>query len=127
MIFKVLSYLIAVGAPFFIIDIEAEFFKIQPARGGEVGEELVIQGSHMVSHTRCPAESDPVKKWSESRAAAPKGRCPVEHSGEFRDVRPSVCPETLRLRPKSGQNQGIGGQNLQMKRWNKVNALGRGI
>ena len=29
-------------------------------------------------------------------AAAPKGRCPVEHRGEFRDfcpsVRPSVCP-----------------------------------
>ena len=26
------------------------------------GEELVIQGSHMVSGTQCPAESDPVKK-----------------------------------------------------------------
>ena len=26
-------------------------------------------------------------------AAAPKGRCPVEHRGEFRDVRPFVCPE----------------------------------
>ena len=45
--------------------------------------QLVIQGSHMVSGTRCPAGSDPVKKWSESRAAAPKGRCPVEHRGEF--------------------------------------------
>ena len=49
----------------------------------EEEEELVIQGSHMVSGTRCPAGSDPVKKWSESRAAAPKGRCPVEHRGEF--------------------------------------------
>ena len=45
--------------------------------------ELVIQGSHMVSGTRCPAWSDQLKKWSESRAAAPKGRCPVEHRGEF--------------------------------------------
>ena len=35
----------------------------------------------MVSGTRCPAGSDPVKKWSESRAAAPKGRCPVEQGG----------------------------------------------
>ena len=26
--------------------------------------KLVIQGSHMVSGTRCPAWSDPVKKWS---------------------------------------------------------------
>ena len=39
--------------------------------------QLVIKGSHMVSGTRCPARSDPVKKWSESRAAAPKGQCPV--------------------------------------------------
>ena len=46
----------------------------------------------MVSGTRCPAGSDPVMKWSESRAAAPKGRCPVEHRGEFPDVRPSVRP-----------------------------------
>ena len=43
----------------------------------------VIQGSHRVSGTRCPAGSDSVKKWSESRAAAPKGRCPVGHRGEF--------------------------------------------
>ena len=48
--------------------------------------KLVIQGSHMVSGTRCPAWSDQVKKWRESRAAAPKGRCPVGHRGEFRDV-----------------------------------------
>ena len=47
----------------------------------------------MVSDTRCPAGSDPVKRWSESRAAAPKGRCPVEHRGEFRDIRPYVGPE----------------------------------
>ena len=32
--------------------------------------QLVIQGLHMVSGTRCPAVSDPVRKWSESRAAA---------------------------------------------------------
>ena len=37
-------------------------------------KELVIQGSHMVSGTRCPAGSDSVNKWSESRAAAPKGK-----------------------------------------------------
>ena len=46
-------------------------------------KELVIEGSHMVSGTQCPARSDQLKKWSESRAAAPKGRCPVEHRGEF--------------------------------------------
>ena len=46
----------------------------------------------MVSGTRCPAGSDPEKKWSESRAAAPKDRCPVEHRGEFQDVRPSIRP-----------------------------------
>ena len=37
----------------------------------------------MVSGTRCPAWSDQQKKWNESRAAAPKSRCPVEHRGEF--------------------------------------------
>ena len=26
-------------------------------------------------------------------AAAPKGRCPVEHRGEFRDIRPTVYPK----------------------------------
>ena len=55
--------------------------------------KLVIQGSHMVSGTRCPAGKDAVKKGSESRAVVLKGQCPVEHMGEFRDVRPSVCPE----------------------------------
>ena len=35
--------------------------------------EQVIQGSHMFSGTRCPAGCDPVKRWSKSRAAAPKG------------------------------------------------------
>ena len=52
-------------------------------------KELVIQGLHMVSGTRCPAWSDQLKKWSESRAAAPKGRCPVGHRGEFPYVHPS--------------------------------------
>ena len=56
-------------------------------------KQLVIQGSHMVSGTRRPAGSDPVKRWSESRAVALKSQCPVEHRGEFRDVRPSVHPE----------------------------------
>ena len=46
----------------------------------------------MVSGTRCPAWSDQLKKWSGSRAAAPKGRCPVGHRGEFPDVRPSFRP-----------------------------------
>ena len=48
--------------------------------------KLVIRGSHMVSGTRCPAWNNAVKKWSESRAAAPKERYPVEHRGEFLDV-----------------------------------------
>ena len=48
--------------------------------------QLVIQGSHMVSGSRCPAGSDPVENWSESWAAASKGRCPVEHKGEFQNV-----------------------------------------
>ena len=30
--------------------------------------------------------SDQLKKWSESRAAAKKGQCPIEHRGEFPDV-----------------------------------------
>ena len=41
--------------------------------------KLVIQGSHMVSGTRCPAWSNKLQKWSESRAAAPKGRCREGH------------------------------------------------
>ena len=53
-------------------------------------KKLVIQGSHMVSGTRCPAGSDPVKKWSESRAAAPKGQCPVEHRGNFHTSRGGI-------------------------------------
>ena len=70
----------------------------------------------MVSGTRCPAWSDQLKKWSESRAAAPKGRCPVGHRGEFPDVPPSVRlsvlpsvppgwpsrPHILTLRPDLG-------------------------
>ena len=40
----------------------------------------------MVSGTRCPAWSDQVKKWIESRAGAPKGECPVGHRGEFSDI-----------------------------------------
>ena len=48
--------------------------------------KLVIQGSHMVSGTRCPAWSDPVKKWSVSEVAALKGHGPVEHRSKFPDV-----------------------------------------
>ena len=40
----------------------------------------------MVTGTQCPALSDQLKKWSESRAAAKKGQCPIEHRGEFPDV-----------------------------------------
>ena len=36
-------------------------------------QELVIQGSHKDSGTRCPAWGDEVKEWSKSRAVAPKG------------------------------------------------------
>ena len=42
----------------------------------------------MVSGIQCPAGSAPVKRWSESRAAAPKGQCPVEHRGERAFLRP---------------------------------------
>ena len=48
-----------------------------------ISAKQVIQGLHMVSGTRCPAWSDQLKRWSESRAAAPKDRCPVGHRGEF--------------------------------------------
>ena len=72
-------------------------------RGAQKGRELVIQGSHMVSGTQCPAGSDPVEIWSRSRAGAPKGRCPVEHRGEFRDVCPSVHPDGWRAELRLGE------------------------
>ena len=56
----------------------------------------------MVSITRCPVQSDPVKKWSERRAAAPKGRCLVGHRGEFPYVHPERSDfrlERANLRP----------------------------
>ena len=37
---------------------------------------------------RCPASSDQLKKWSESRAAASKGWCPLGHRGEKAHLRP---------------------------------------
>ena len=40
----------------------------------------------MVSGIRYPAWNDHLKKGSESRAAPPKGQCPVGHRGEFPDV-----------------------------------------
>ena len=45
----------------------------------------------MVSGTRCPAGSDPLKMWSESRAAAPKGRCPATEQGIARRRSSSVA------------------------------------
>ena len=50
--------------------------------------KLVVQGSHMVSSTRCPALSNHLNMWSESRAAALKGRLEVlranlSHGGLF--------------------------------------------
>ena len=48
--------------------------------------QLVIQGLHLVSGTHCPACSDQVKEWSESRVAASKGRCPIGHRGEFPNI-----------------------------------------
>ena len=72
-------------------------------------EELVIQRSHMVSGTRCPAWSDQLKKWRKSRAAAPKGRCPVEHRGEFPYVLRGHIPGLRLIQAKEGifkHNQG---------------------
>ena len=40
----------------------------------------------MVSGTRCPAWSDQVKKWIESRAGARKGRYPLGYRGKFSDI-----------------------------------------
>ena len=40
----------------------------------------------MVSGTQCPAQSDPVKKWSDSRVAALKGRGPVEYRSELPNI-----------------------------------------
>ena len=54
--------------------------------GEREGRKQLIQGSHMVSGSGCPARSDQVKKWSESRAAALKSQCPFEHKKEFPDV-----------------------------------------
>ena len=54
--------------------------------------QLVIQGSHMVSGTQCPAWSGVLQEWSESRAAALKSGFPVGHRGEFPDVlRGQIC------------------------------------
>ena len=71
----------------------------------------------MVSGTRCSAGSDSLMKWSESRAAAPKGRCPVEHRGEFRDIRPSVRPSVLPSPPvdHQGLKLALPGLNLALQ------------
>ena len=61
----------------------AQTWRLQTQGRPSREKKQVIQGLHMVSGTRCPAWSDLVKKWCESRAAAPKGQCPVGHRGEF--------------------------------------------
>ena len=71
----------------------------------------------MVSGTRCPAGSDHVKYWGESRAAAPKGRCPVEHRGEFPYVRPS-------FRPSVHPSLGLQGPDLDLLR-TKLGTVGQ--
>ena len=65
----------------------------------------------MVSGTRCPAWSDKLKKWSEGGAAAPRGRCPVGHRGEFPYVRPSV---RTYVRPSVRPPPGHSGPNLAL-------------
>ena len=52
---------------------------------------VVLQGSHLVSSTQCPAWSDHLKEWSEIRAAAPKGQCPIRRMGE--NLRGSEWPD----------------------------------
>ena len=54
-------------------------------KGGEKGETSHPRIAHG-QRFPIPCLELQVKKWSESRAAAPKGRCPVGHRGEFPDV-----------------------------------------
>ena len=76
----------------------------------------------MVSGTWCPAWSDPVKKCSKTRTAAPKGVCPLEHRGESPDVlrgqilgpRWLIKTTALRAYLRSG------GQNLDLENQLKV-------
>ena len=51
----------------------------------------------MVSGTRCLVQSNQLKNWSESRAAAPKSQHPVGHGVDFLT---SVCLERSDLRLK---------------------------
>ena len=48
---------------------------VEKGKGGGEGGELVIQGSDMVSGTRCPAWSDQLNRVG-----------PVRHEGEFPGV-----------------------------------------
>ena len=60
------------------------FFLFPEKKVERMEKKLVIQGSHMVSGTRCHAGSDPVKRWSESRAAACPSVRPEPHISGFR-------------------------------------------
>ena len=71
----------------------------------------------MVSGTLCPAWNDQLKQWSESRAAAAKGRCPVGHRGEFPDVLEGSISGLRRLR-LSKVNLRSGGQMLGL--WGRL-------
>ena len=51
----------------------------------------------MVSGTRCPAWNDQLKKWSESRAAAPKGQFLVADTQLYKRLCPSVRRLVSRL------------------------------
>ena len=62
--------------------LRVDFTSITKKKEGR--KEPVIQKSLMFIGAHSPARSDQMKKWSESKAAVPKGRCPVGHRGEFR-------------------------------------------
>ena len=57
--------------------------KANPSIWAGAVTQQVIQGLHMVSGNLCPAWSDQLKEWSESRTAASMGQCPEGHMGEF--------------------------------------------
>ena len=66
-----------------------------------VCNKLIIQGSHMVSGTRCPAWSDQVKKCIENRAAARNW---------------SWVVVTVRLKHASNQNDGHAADHYKARR-----------
>ena len=56
-------------------------------------------------------------------AAAPKGRCPVEHRGEFPDVRPSVRPSVPPPVDHQGLKLALPGLNLALQASNQPSRL----